>query len=441
MTWAEEEFKTVDLGDKRLNKRLFLLAERLSESPSGSIPGACSGWAETQGAYRFLAQEGIGWEDVLAPHFACSMKRMAQHRVVLCLQDTTELDFNGQQIEGLGPLSYEAQRGMYLHPTYAVSTSREPLGILDAWMWARKPKNKDGTRPGFRESVRWIEGYERLSELAEHLPDTKLVYVADREGDIVELMRKARELGEPADWLVRSQHNRALPDGGKLWKAVKTEDPVGEISFTMPARKGQKARTVKQRIWSKHVTLSDGKRGRLSANCVIASEMNPPPGVKPLEWRLLTNRRVDGLDGAVELIDWYRARWEIEMFFHVLKTGCRVEALQLATIDKVERALSIFMVVAWRIAQLMRLGRICPDLEAELLFEREEWQAAYLLMKKPFPKRPPRLNQVVRLVAMVGGFLGRKGDGEPGVKTIWEGLQRVMDVAVGLRWARENQEF
>jgi hypothetical protein len=351
------------------------------------------------------------------------------------------LDFNGQQIEGLGPLSYEAQRGMYLHPTYAVSTSREPLGILDAWMWARKPKNKDGTRPGFRESVRWIEGYERLSELAEHLPDTKLVYVADREGDIVELMRKARELGEPADWLVRSQHNRALPDGGKLWKAVKTEDPVGEISFTMPARKGQKARTVKQRIWSKHVTLSDGKRGRLSANCVIASEMNPPPGVKPLEWRLLTNRRVDGLDGAVELIDWYRARWEIEMFFHVLKTGCRVEALQLATIDKVERALSIFMVVAWRIAQLMRLGRICPDLEAELLFEREEWQAAYLLMKKPFPKRPPRLNQVVRLVAMVGGFLGRKGDGEPGVKTIWEGLQRVMDVAVGLRWARENQEF
>jgi len=438
MTWAKEEFKTVDLGDKRLNKRLFLLAERLAESPSASIPGACSGWAETQGAYRFLSQDGIGWEDVLAPHFECSMERMAHHRVVLCLQDTTELDFNGQQIEGLGPLTYETQRGMYLHPTYVVSTDREPLGILDAWMWARLPKNEDGTRSGTKESLRWIEGYARLAELAGRLPDTRLVYVADREADIVELMRKARELGEPVDWLVRSQHNRALPEGGKLWETVKSGDPVGEIRFTMPSRKGQKARAVKQHIWIRPVILSDGQKGRLTAYCVVASEVDAPPGVESIEWRLLTNRKVEGFEQAVELIDWYRARWEIEMFFHVLKTGCRVEAMQLATIDKIERALAIFMVVAWRIARLMRLGRTCPDLEAELLFEREEWQAAYILMKKPFPKQPPRLNQVVRLVAMAGGFLGRKRDGEPGVKTIWEGLQRVMDTAAGLRWAREN---
>ena len=97
---AEEELKTVDLGDKRLNNCPFLLAERLSESPSRSIPAACSGWTETQGAYRFLAQDGIGWEDVLAPHFECTIKRMTPHRVVLCIQDTTELDFNGQEIEG-----------------------------------------------------------------------------------------------------------------------------------------------------------------------------------------------------------------------------------------------------------------------------------------------------------------------------------------------------
>ncbi len=115
------------------------------------------------------------------------------------------------------------------------------------------------------------------------------------------------------------------------------------------------------------------------------------------------------------------------------------EALQLSTVDRVERALAIFMVVAWRIAHLMRLGRSCPDLDAELLFDREEWQAAYLLMKKPLPRQAPRLNEVVRLVAMVGGFLGRKGDGEPGVKTIWQGLQRVVDCAQGIRWTRENQ--
>ena len=118
MSWAAEEFKGVDLGDKRLDKRAVLLAERLAERSTGSIPQACGGWAETQGAYRFFAQDEIGWRDLLEPHWQCSQARMQEHPVVLCIQDTTELDFNGQDIAGLGPLSYEAQRGMYVHPSF-----------------------------------------------------------------------------------------------------------------------------------------------------------------------------------------------------------------------------------------------------------------------------------------------------------------------------------
>ncbi len=125
------------------------------------------------------------------------------------------------------------------------------------------------------------------------------------------------------------------------------------------------------------------------------------------------------------------------MLFLVLKEGCRVEALQLSTMERVERALALFLVVAWRVARLMRLGRSVPDLEAELLFEVDEWQAAYILAEKPVPKTTPTLNEVIRTVAGLGGFLGRKGDGEPGVKTIWLGLQRVMDFAAGIRHARE----
>ena len=438
MGWAQTEFKTINLGDKRLDQRLMLLAERLADRPTASIPGACKGWAETQAAYRFLAQEEVSWEAILEPHWACSIERMKAQRIVLCLQDTTELDFHGQAIEGLGPLSYEAQRGMYLHPTYAVSTEREPLGVLDAWMWAREPKDARGQRAGIKESTRWVEGYARLAELSGSLPNTRLVYVADREADIVELMRTARELDEPVDWLVRSKHNRALPQGERLWSAVIAQEPVGELRFTMPSRQGQKAREVHQQIRVKHVTLADGCRGEVSAYCVIAAEVDAPAGVNPVEWRLLTNRPVENFNDAAQVIDWYRARWEIEMFFHVLKNGCKVEALQLASIEKLERALAVYLVVAWRIARLMRLGRSCPDLDAELLFDRDEWQAAYLLQKKPVPKKTPRLNEVVRLIAMLGGFLGRKGDGEPGVKTIWQGLQRVADFAQGLRWTRES---
>lgn len=439
MSWAAEEFKSIDLGDKRLNKRAFLLAEQLAAKPTASIPAACGGWAETQAAYRFLAQEDIEWCDILTPHIACTKARMQAHPVVLCLQDTTELNFNGQEIAGLGPLSYEAQRGMYVHPTYAVSLSREPLGVLDAWIWAREPKDENGEREGIRESLRWTEGYLRVVEYAVELSSTRLVYVADRESDLLELMKTACDLGNPADWLIRSKHNRNLPGGNKLWKEVLDGEVLGEIRFTLPFRPGQKAREVRQHVWMKRVELPDGQGGRLQVTCLIAREFGAPEGVKAVEWRLLTNREAATFEEAVELIDWYRARWEIEIFFHILKNGCRVEALQLSTLARLELAITLYMVVAWRIDRLMRLGRACPDLDAELLFDRDEWRAAFILNKKKLPPKPPRLNEVIRLIAMLGGFLARKGDGEPGVQTIWLGLQRVMDFAAGLSYARQMQ--
>jgi len=440
MSWAAEEFKGIDLGDKRLDKRAVLLAEQLGSKPSASIPGACGGWAETQAAYRFLAQDEVEWSDLVEPHRACTKERMVAHAEVLCIQDTTELDFNGQAIEGLGPLSYEAQRGMYLHPTYAVTLAREPLGVLDAWMWAREPKDAAGGRGGIKESVRWIEGYQRIAELAAELPSTRLVYLADREADILELLVVARDLGWPADCLIRSRYNRSVADGGRLWSEVEKGNPIGEVRFTVPSRKGQKAREVRQQVWVRRVMLSDGSQGQFWVTGLVAKEQDPPSGIEPIEWRLLSNREVDNLEGACTLIDWYRARWEIEMFFHVLKSGCKVEALQLSTIQRLERALALFMIVAWRVARLMRLGRTCPDWEADLLFESDEWQAAYILNKRKPPRTPPKLNEVIRLVAILGGFLARKRDGEPGAKTIWIGLQRVTDFAAGIRFARELRE-
>jgi hypothetical protein len=381
-TWAMEEFSGAKLGDGRLNLRLIKLATRFADKPTASIPGACPDLAETQGAYRFFDQanddkRALGWQDILDPHIAQTEARMRQHPVVLCLQDTTELDFNGQSINGLGPLSYEAQRGMYLHPTYVVTPEREPLGVTDAWMWAREPKAADGTRPGICESLRWSEGYARIAEMAATMPTTRLVYIADREADIVALMQRAHALGTPADWLIRSQHNRCLPDGGKLWAAVLAGPPLGEVEFMMPSRHGQAARQVRQQLFARQVSLADGQGGRLSVTCLIAKEIAAPDGVKPVEWRLLTNRQAQTADDLVELIEWYRCRWEIETFFHVLKNGCRVEALQLGSAGKLELALAVYMVVSWRLARLVRLGRTHPDLAATMLFTADEWKGVH----------------------------------------------------------------
>ena len=412
--------------------------ERFAADPTASIPMACHGWGETIAAYRFLGNADVEWADIMAPHWQQTRNRMQAHPVVLCLQDTTELDFNGQETAGLGPLSYEMQRGMYLHPTYAVTPQREPLGVLDAWMWAREKRDESGVRGGLKESTRWIEGYERIAEMAVDMPATRLVYVADREADLMAMMLRAHTLNNPADWLVRASHNRCLPEGEKLWSRTCHGEALGEITFAMASRDGVKARTVKQHLWSQQIDLPNGKRGTIPVTCVIAREFDAPAGTKPIEWRLLTNRTAASLEEVIELINWYRARWEIEIFFNILKNACKIEALQLSGIDRLERALALFMVVAWRIAHLMRLGRTCPDLDATLFFDPDEIRGAYLLTKTKQPA-VSSLNNVLRLVARLGGFLGRKGDGHPGVKAIWEGLQKVQVAAETLQGLRFEQ--
>jgi len=338
---------------------------------------------------------------------------------------------------GLGPLTYEAQRGMFVHPTYAVTPERQPLGILDAWMWAREKKDESGQRGGPKESLRWIEGYERIAEMAPDMPSTRLVYVADREADLMALMERADALGNPADWLVRAAHNRCLPEGDRLWERATRGEAVGEIAFTMAARQGAKARTVRQRLWLQRVELPASKGKSVVVTCLVAREFDAPAGVKPIEWRLLTNRAATTLDEAIELIEWYRARWEIEILFNVLKNGCQVEELQLGTIERLERALALFLVVAWRVTYLMRLGRNCPDLDAHLFFDPDEIRAAYLLTKTRMQAQP-KLNEVLRLVARLGGFLARKRDGEPGAQTIWKGLTTVHIAAETMRLLRDD---
>ena len=205
---------------------------------------------------------------------------------------------------------------------------------------------------------------------------------------------------------------------------------TGEIEFTLASRHGQAERTVRQRLWA-HVVDLPGTAG-LRITCVIAREVDAPAGVKPLEWRLLTNRPVLNLELAVELIDWYRCRWEIETLFHVLKNGCCVEALQLDSVAKLELALALYLVVSWRIAHLVRIGRLHPNLPADLFFAETEWTGAYVLNRKKPPKKPPPVRDVVRLIAQLGGFLARKGDGEP----LWLGMVRLRDFALTVEHLR-----
>jgi hypothetical protein len=336
----------VELGDARRTQRLIKLVDDLSAQPTGSIPLACGGWPETKAAYRLLDNPAVEWREILDIHTTRTVERMAGQAVVLCIQDTTELDFTTQPgIAGLGRLSYEAQHGLYLHPTLAVTPAGLALGVLDAWMWARKPKDQ----PDIKESTRWVEGYEIVADLAETVPEPRLVYVADREGDLRALIDAAARRGAPVDWLIRSQHNRKTTTGEKLWDRLAQSDPLGEVEFILPAAPDRPARLVRQTLYRTVVTLpAHHGQPAVTVTALLAREEQPPAGEKAIEWRLLTNRAADTLEAVVELIDWYRKRWLIEIFFRIWKSGCRVEALQLGTLERLERALVIYLIIALR---------------------------------------------------------------------------------------------
>lgn len=426
----------IQLGDERRAQRLIKLVDDLSARPTASIPIASGGWAETKAAYRLLDNPALDWRELLEVHTQRTEERLQGHPIVLCLQDTTELDFTSQPgIAGLGRLSYEAQHGLYLHPTLAVTPEGLALGVVDAWMWARGPKDQ----PQVKESQRWIEGYQRIAEWAAQVPNTRLVYVADREGDIRALMEVAAQCGHPADWLVRAKHYRNTALGETVWDRVAQADPLGEVEFLLPAAPGRAARRVRQTLSAERVTLP-ARRGApaLAVTAIHAREQHPPVGEKAIEWRLLTNRIAETLEPVVELIEWYRRRWLIEIFFRILKSGCRGEALQLGTLERLERALVIYLIIAWRILHVVTWGRDSPDLPCDVVFAPEEWQAAWIVSHRcPPPAVPPNLGVMVQLIAGFGGFLGRKSDGHPGPKALWEGMQRVYAFAIGMAAAKE----
>jgi hypothetical protein len=246
---------------------------------------------------------------------------------------------------------------------------------------------------------------------------------------------------------VRVQHtDRLLADGRTLRAALDAAPVLTEISFERPASNGRRARTVHQQIKVVRVTLKaparpDRTLAEVTVTALLATEPHPPAFEAPLDWLLLTNLPVETAEQASEKFSWYLCRWQIEIFFKVLKSGCRVEQLQLETRERLEPALAFYMIIAWRVLYLTMLGRDCPEMPCDAVFADEEWKAVYLVtQRKPPPEQPPSLDTMVRMVASLGGFLNRKHDGFPGPKTLWIGLQRIPDFVLALEAARSIAE-
>lgn len=445
--WARHEFAHVRLGDRRLQQRLIEVARARGAQPSASLPQACGARAATQAAYRLFANPKVTMDTILASHSQATAARCRSESVVLAVQDTTTLNYTAQPLTeaGFGPVGSRADgaHGLIVHDTLAINPAGTPLGLVDVQAWAREADDHglrrlggDGRDLDNKESGKWLDSHHRASALQRQLGGaTRVVSVADREGDLFELLGAAQP-AEAADGLVRAQHDRALADGaGRLNAYLDALDAAGVHELTIPRRGNQRARTARMAVRFARVTLAPpkGKRDQqpVTVDAIRTTEIEPPPGARPLTWTLLTTVPTESLEAACERIHWYARRWQIEVYHRTLKSGCRIEERQLGSADSLEACLGVDLVVAWRVMLLAHQGREHPEAPASVYFSTEQWKALWVRTGAPtIPEdsEEPTLREAMRRVAQLGGFLGRKADGDPGAQTLWKGLQRLDDL-------------
>lgn len=442
--WAEEEFGGARLGDRRRVKRLAEIARDFYARPEGSVPQSCQSRAKAKAVYRFFDNEDISMEKILAPHYERTLERIRGEKVVLAVQDTTSLNYSAHPAtENLGPIGSVKKGlvGLLVHDTMAFTPDGKPLGLLDVQSWARNPDDFGKKRYRHqlpieqKESYKWLKSFASVQAAHKKCPGTRLVSVGDREADIYELFHAAA--GDPGgpELLVRVTQNRVLSGERDKLKEHVAGQPVNGTRIIHVPRKGkQPAREAVLEIRFTEVVLRAPRTKKELENirvwAVLAREADCPQGVTPLEWLLVTTIPIGSFEQAAEKLSWYCIRWGIEVYHRTLKSGCKIEERQLGTADRIESCLAIDMVVAWRIYHLTKLGRETPDVPCTVFFEDAEWKALVMYKtKNPIPpEKPPSLMEAIRMVASLGGFLGRKCDGNPGTKSLWIGIQRLDDL-------------
>ena len=462
--WAKDEMATVEFGDERLDDRVITVLSALGNRPNLSIPAGCGGRAEMQAAYRFFDNDKVTFEKVLEPHIKRTRERVAEQEVVLLVQDTSEIDLTRphQEVVGAGDLD-GSRRGFLLHEMQAFTPEGTPLGTVWAEIVNRtegvshaSPAEKREQRKRLpieeKESLRWLTGLRQGRALAQETPGTQAICIADSEADIYELFAETR--GERAvHWLIRACQDRALE--GETPQHVRDQvlgTPVlYEVDLLVRGRQAKTAaedrarrqnretRQAKVEVRAATLTLrppwrDDRKLLPVTVNVVLVREPNPPAGEPAVEWILVATLPITTLEQVRTIVNYYCVRWNIEVFFRTLKSGCRIEHRRFEHVERVLPCLAICLIVTWRTLFVCRMGRECPDLDCEAIFEPSEWKAVWVTVHgKKSPRKTPRLAEMVHLIASLGGYIERPKS-EPGPQTLWIGLQRMYDLA----WAWES---
>lgn len=374
---------------------------------------------------------------ILAEQREATEERMNGEAVVLLVQDTTSFNFSHHAaVQGLGPLENAACRGFLAHSTLAVSGDGVPLGLLEQQVWVRsdtetgKRAKRHETAFDKKESYKWVKGLPEHGDQPQ-----RWITVCDREAHIYEFLDDS--LRHNIQVIVRASRGRSWTDEGQELFASVAQMPVqARYTLTLPRRPDRDPRPAQVELRFGSVTLkrperATTERSELRLQVVDVFEPHPPPGEEAVHWLLLTSLPVDTCEQAQQIVTWYTYRWLVERFHYVLKSGCRLEERQLREEKRLERLLAVYSLVACNLLFMTYQARQTPNVPCTVVLSPLEWQALFAFIHRSVrvPDTPPTLRQAVRWIGQLGGFLGRTGDGDPGVKVLWRGWTRLQDIA------------
>jgi len=463
--WAKQEFGTVGLGDKRLRDRLIKIVEDRFKRPDTSYLEAAGGDRHAAKGYYYFVdnpRDRITPEAILQTHRERTIERIMAEKLVLVVQDTTDLNYaSHHHTEGLGRIGTNQtgveSLGLKLHSSLALTPEGLPLGVLKAACFSPQKVGKRSVGPiEEKRTFCWLEGYRDCVEVAKKTPQSRLLTVMDREGDLFEIFLAAEPTRKRVGVLVRARHNRRLEGKErKLFEELRASENVAEIEVVIPRQrwkvkmrekpeqKGLPARRGRLTVRFQEVTVQSTRSDLPSQSAVTlwgvyAREENPPPDAKRIEWLLLTTEEVRTAEEAARIVDLYTRRWRIEEWHHVLKSGCKILEHQNETAERLMRVIAMDAVLAWRIQLLTLLGREVPDLPCTVFFDEWEVKVLEALERqrgKQGMKPPFNLQQAIILVAKQGGYLARRNDPPPGPKCIWKGIMHLYNLSAGYRLA------
>lgn len=435
-----------EFGDKRLEQRMETILEQITEKPHSTVPQAIEGQHQVKACYRFWDNKKVKPDKILKHHVLETIEVASQEKIILIPQDTSDLDFsNLKRTKGLGYLENKYLQGIKVHTALAISESGLPLGILWQKQWTRPneeygKKAKRNLKPTQeKESQRWIDCHNEINRL---LPeDITKVHITDREGDIYDMLSSPRTENEHL--LLRfAQDRRIEGEEHRIKTALESQPIAGKYTVHVGRRGLEQPRDIELSIKYMAVEIKppqkrykDKTLKTVKMTAIKAYEEGAEKETQ-IEWNLLTTLPVTGIEDTKKYVKYYTMRWLIERYHFTLKSGCQVEDLQLETAQRLENAVATYCIAAYRIMYMAYLARIEPEMDARVILTEDEITALCLKFGKDAQIVRIPVKTAVIWIARLGGFLARKSDGMPGVKTLWRGIYALEFLVEGFCIAR-----